>query len=125
MRAILAIIILTALSNTAFSDPLPPARVIEITKENAERSAAIIAAAKSSLIGMPPPSKTVRLEPDWKNARAESPRNRKVVHPAQKPSIAADLGDHLNSPDAVRVQIIKRGSAGIVVESHLIPKERR
>lgn len=69
MRIIFAILTLFAFAPNAKADPQKPVRVIEISRENAERSAQIIAASKSAFIGMPPAT-VVRSGSDLRNASA-------------------------------------------------------
>lgn len=69
MRTIFAILTFFAFAPNANADPQKPVRVIEISRENAERSAQIIAASKSAFIGMPPA--TAVRSTDWRNAGAQ------------------------------------------------------
>lgn len=110
------------LAPLAKADPAKPVRVIPITKENAERSAAAMSAAKSPFIGAPPPGRIVRTPSDWRNSRAQSLDNTADAAPqverADRP--APDL--HEDAADRAMVRIIKGSKTGLVVETRIVPR---
>ena len=118
MRALLAgIALLSALLSIppAQAEDTKPIRVIPITRENAEASAALI---KSPPIGRPPVGRTVQQagapqqaarQTNWKDARAEI---------AEQPRPRAER-------NARRVEIWKpTGSGGFYIEAYSVPAER-
>ena len=113
-----ALAALGATAPRARAEPLQPVRTIEITKENAERSAAAIAAAKNPFIGAPPPGIIVRRESDWRNARAQAPDSEADVESPVPAQLTA------NASDRAVVQIIKPGKTGPVVENWVVPRGR-
>jgi hypothetical protein len=128
MRLAVAIIALVALECAAQAEPPKPVRVIAITKENAEKSAAAIAAGKSPFIGVPPRGKVMRTEPDWRNARAALPVSEgKDGGPDDQATLARLDGSSAEgssdvAPDRAQVQIIKPGKAGPIVETRIVPR---
>ena len=119
MRVTVAIAALAA-GPMAHGESSTPVRTIEITRENAERSAAAIAASRSPFIGAPPPGKTIRSTSDWQNARAQAPAN---------DAKAARQGDPLSArlttiaQDRAVVQVIKPGKTGLDVETSVVPRQ--
>jgi hypothetical protein len=124
MRLIMAVVLLAALSLAAKADP-KPVRVIEITKDNAARSAAAIAAAKSPYIGMQPPGRTVRANSEWRNARAELAENHSHLARADvsRPDDVIGESVAVDASDRARVQIITPGKTGPVAKTYLVPRE--
>lgn len=128
LRLTIAIVTLAAAAPLAKADPSEPVRIIAITKENAERSAAAMSAAKSPFIGMPPPGKVIRAEPDWRKARAEFSANEtdaarqgdKADHVHAEASLDESNSDHAG--DRARVQIITHGKAGPTVGVYFVPR---
>jgi hypothetical protein len=129
MRFAVAIVALTAVVPVAQADPSTQTRVIGITKENAERSAAAIAAAKSPFIGMPPPGRVIRTVSDWRNSRADLSDNE--ANGARKDDqakiVGVDNAARVKFPergsDRVQVQVIKPGKAGTIVETTVVPRD--
>ena len=125
MRLIMAVVLLAALSLAAKADP-KPIRTIEITKENAARSAAAIAAAKSPFIGMQPPGRSSTVREEWRNARAQLPDHdsHQVSPPdALPPDALMSEGVAVDASDRARVQIITPGKSGPVVKTYIVPRE--
>jgi hypothetical protein len=125
MRFIVALLAVTALAPSAKADPDKPVRVIEITRENAERSAQIIASSKSALIGMPPAGKSVRtVSDDRRNARAQARERNASARQVLPKVMRVDDGKLTTvAVGRAKVQITKPGQAGPIVETYLVPKQ--
>jgi hypothetical protein len=106
----------------ANADPAKPVRIIQITKENAERSAAEMSAAKSPRIGEPPPGRIIRAPSDWRNSRAQSLDNEAAPAPQDILTDPAPATFRTEAPDQAVVQIIRPGKTGFVVETHVVPR---
>jgi hypothetical protein len=119
MRLIMAVVLLAALSLAAKADP-KPIRTIEITKDNAARSAAAIAAAKSPFIGMQPPGRSRTVREEWRNARAQLPDH---SHQVSRPDDLMSEDVAVDASDRARVQIITPGRTGPVVKTYIVPRE--
>ena len=119
MRLAFATVLLAALISAAKADPPKSVRVIEITRENAEKSAQAIAAAKNPLIGMPPARTIFAVEArDTRAEVTERTAQAKIV-PVDDLMVAQSPTD---GSDRARVQIIKPGKTGPVVETFLVPR---
>jgi hypothetical protein len=110
MRLIVAVALLTAATFTARA--AEPVRVIEISKDNAARSAAIIASAKSPFIGQSPQILTAAA----RNSRARaSEAELRISHVERRAA---------NSPiDRALVRVITPGADALAVRSYLVPRE--
>lgn len=98
-------------------------RVIEITRDSAERSAAALRAANSPFIGMPPQGKRVdRRLSDWQDAHAGIPRSKgKVARKDDRMKAAARVRLPEKS-DAAVVEIVTRGKGEPVLKTYLVPR---
>jgi hypothetical protein len=121
IRLAVAVAVLAAAAPAVRAEPPKSVRVIQITRDNAERSAAAIAAAKSPFIGAPPRGKRVRSTPDWRNARAEAPGHDIDVAQQEGRLPARSAAD---ASDRAVVRIVKPGKAGPQVETWLVPRGR-
>jgi hypothetical protein len=109
---------LAPIAPSTAADPTKPVRIIQITKENADRSAAEISASKSPLIGEPPPGKIVPAPSDWRNSRAQSLENEEASAPLNNSTDGAPA----TSSDQAVVQVIRPGETGFVVETQVLPR---